>query len=128
MVTIFAEPEGGLTTGPSVEGASLPASPQTFFQVFPKAEIPTLYARHLQALEFLKRQGLRVKPASPSTFPDDFRNAIAHQRRHFFRNPIFHAIVVIYRTATSSTPHMGPIQDQSIAKKTLEFMRTAPRA
>lgn len=125
MVTVFAEPEAGLTTGPAVEGASLPASPRSFFQVFPNADIATLYARHREALEYLQRQGLRVKAASPQEFPKDFRHAISQQRRHFFRNPLWHAIVAIYRSSSGTTPHLGPIQQQAVARKSLERLRTA---
>jgi hypothetical protein len=128
VVTIFAEPEAGLTTGPMIEGASLPASPRSFFQVFPNADIATLYARHLEALEYLKRQGLRVKPASAQDFPGDFRRAISHQRKHFFTNPLWHAIVTIYRSSAGTTPHVGPIQQQLVARKSLEALRTGGRS
>ncbi len=123
MVTLFAHPKAGLTTGANPEGASLPAPPGSFFQVFTGADVSTLYRQHIAALELLKKNGLQVKPATPQSFPDDFREAISEQRRHFMTNPIWHTLVVIYRSSSGSTPHLGPIQQQAIASATLQRLR-----
>lgn len=125
MVTVFQQPRAGLTTGAAVEGASLPASPGAFHQVFKDADISTLYHQHLAAVEQLRQQGLMVKPASARDFPEDFRESINHSRAHFFRNPLWNALVIIYRSSTGTTPHLGPIANQPVARQTLARLREA---
>ena len=119
VVSIF-EPVGGLTTCAAREGAVLPTGPGVFFQVFENADTQTQLDRHLAALTYLKSRGVRVKHVSADTFPDDFKNAIASQRRFFLRRPFRHTIVTVYRAATGRTPHLGPLEEQDVARRSLD--------
>jgi hypothetical protein len=122
IVTIFS-PYSGLTTGNKPEGAALPAAPGSFYQIFPGADVATMRQKHMEALTYLQRQGLQPKPATAQDFPGEFRKAIAKMRSHFWTNPIWHTLVVVYRSSTQTTPHMGPIQQQPIAQRTLQQLQ-----
>jgi hypothetical protein len=103
---------GGLTTGPEWRGATLPAGPGDLRQVFQGAGLETLFQRHKEGLDFLRTRGLRPKRVSAATFADDFRAAIAYQRRSFLSNPVVNATIAIWRSAVGRSPHMGPIGSQ----------------
>lgn len=124
IVSIF-EPFGGLTTGAAPEGASLPAGLGSFMQIFPDADINTLTQQHQAAIKFLLKQGVRIKPVTDDSFAGDFRAAIAAQRRHFFSNPIAHTAITVWRSMTGKTPHIGPLEEQSVAQRNLRrFLKT----
>jgi hypothetical protein len=124
IVTVL-EPFGGLTTGALAEGAALPAAPGSFYQVIPGADITTLRDKHVEALAFLERQGLRCKPATAESFPGDFKAALARARKHFWSNPFWYTMVVFYRSTTGNTPHMGALANQAVAQASLRKLREA---
>ena len=118
-IVSILEPYGVLTTSAAPEGAALPSAPGAFFQVFPEKDVATLRTRHVEALNFLRRAGVRVKPVSGESFPEDFRTAITTQRHHFLSNPVWHTIVTVWRSVTGTSPHIGPVRAQSAARRTM---------
>jgi len=127
FVSIFEGFAGGLTTGPEWRGATLPAGPGELRQVFQGARLETLFQRHKEGLDFLRTRGLKPKRVSPATFADDFRSAIAQQRRSFLSNPIVNAVVAIWRSAVGRSPHIGPIGSQRGTASQIQRLLTGQR-
>jgi hypothetical protein len=127
VVSIFAGGRGGLTTSPSPTGTTLPAAPGQLRQVFPGATPAALAKHHGAALDYLSGRAIPLKPASAEAFISEFKAAIGAQHAHFFANPAFHAIVAIWRSATHLTPHLGPIQEQRLARRQIEHLLTGRR-
>jgi hypothetical protein len=127
VVSILDGERGGLTTGPDPAGATLPAAPGELRQVFPGARIADLFARHREALAFMRSRGLAVRAVSAATFEADFRAAFARQRRAFRAAPLRWALVAIWRSVTRRTPHAGPLAGQKIADRQLRELTTGAR-
>ena len=128
VVSILEGERGGLTTGPDPTGAGLPAAPGELRQVFPRAGAADLFARHREALAFLRSRGLAVRPVSSATLESDLRHAIARQRRAFLGAPLRWALVALWRSVTRLTPHVGPLAEQKIAARQLRELATGRRA
>lgn len=122
-IVSMLEPQGGLTTGAAIEGGSLPASPGEFMQIFPGADVQVLRQHHQQALAALERKGLHTKLVSAASFPGDFRDAMNRARAHFWSRPIRHTAIIVYRSVTRTTPHLGPIHKQQVAIDMLRKLR-----
>ena len=128
VVSILGGDRGGLTTGPDPAGATLPAAPGELRQVFPGARAADLFARHREALAFLRSRGLAARAVSAATFEADFRAAFARQRIAFRAAPLNWALVAIWRSATRSSPHTGPLAGQKIAERQLRELATGVRS
>jgi hypothetical protein len=122
IVTVF-EPEGALTTGSLPEGAALPMPPGAFVQIFRDADIRTMRDRHLEALQYLASQGVRLKPATAQNFPGDFRRSMNRMRDHFWTNPLWHTLITVYRSSTGNTPHEGAVAKQPAAQASLRKLQ-----
>jgi hypothetical protein len=121
-IVSILEPDATLTTSMLVEGTTIPPAPGSMAQAFPLAGVKSLVARHAEALEFLKAQGIRIKPVTAETFEQDFKQALARQRRHFLRHVIPYTLIAIWRSTTKRSPHLGPIQEQSAARRAIEIL------
>jgi len=128
VVSILEGDRGGLTTGPDPAGATLPAAPGELRQVFPGARVEELFARHREALAFLRSRGLAARAVSAATFEADFRGAFARQRRAFRAAPLRWAVIAIWRSATRRTPHVGPLAAQKLAARQLQELTTGVRS
>jgi len=126
--SLLAGGRGGLSSGAERGGAVLPAGPGSLSQIIPGASVARLFAVHRRALEFLCVRGLVARPVSAATFETDFRNGLARQRRSFLRAPLRSAVIAIWRTATRTTPHLGPIEGQRVAQRQLRFLLTGAGA
>lgn len=128
FVSIFDGGRGGLTSNAERMGAAIPASPGSLRQVFPGAGVEEVFARHRDAIAYLRGRGISCRPVSAADLPADLRQSLRRQRRAFVASPIRGAIVTLWRAATGSTPHVGPIQTQSIAESQIRELQTGRRA
>jgi hypothetical protein len=119
IVSIF-EDYGGLTTGPSWDGTTLPGAPGSHRQYFAGADVATLREQHLAALRWLAAHGIRARAISADTFAHDIKAAIGQQRRAFLARPVRGAVTAILRTVLKRTPHQGPIESQPVARRELQ--------
>jgi hypothetical protein len=117
FVSILHGDKGGLTTNADPGGASLPAGHSGLRQVFPGAEIETLFQRHREGITYLRERGVHCRPVSADTFPQDFVRAIARQREIFIASPLKGALVTLWRAATKKVPFVGTLRDQKIAQQ-----------
>ncbi|MFZ5788338.1 MAG: hypothetical protein ACOY3Y_18030 [Acidobacteriota bacterium] len=127
VVSLLEAERGGLTSCADPAGTSLPAGAGELRQVISGATPDALFEQHRQALAWLERQGVRARSVSASAFAGDFQSSIAHQRRTFLASPLRHAAVAIWRSATRTTPHRGPLHLQAIAARQLRELRTGVR-
>ena len=128
VVSILEGERGGLTTGPDPAGATLPGAPGDFRQVFPRATVADLFARHREAQAFLRSRGLAARTVSAASFERDLRTAMAGQRRAFLGAPLRWALVALWRSATRLTPHLGPLAGQKVAERQLRDLATGVRS
>jgi hypothetical protein len=127
VVSILDGDRGGLTSNPDPAGATLPAARGELRQVLPRARVAEVFSRHREALAFLRSRGLAVRTVSAATFDADFRAAFARQRRAFRAAPLRWALVALWRSATRTTPHVGPLAAQKIAERQLRELSTGTR-
>ncbi len=126
-VSVF-DGEGGLTTGPETAGAVIPSSPRSFRQVFPGSPPAALLEKHRRTLAFLAQQGIRARPATAAGFVEDLRAAMVRGRRTLLRRPVFTVAVTAWRILTHTTPHVGLVEEQAVARKQLcEAVSAGPR-
>ena len=125
--SLLRDGQGGLSSGAERGGAVLPAGPGSLSQILPGASVAQLFAAHRQSLEFLQLRGLPARPVSAATFETDFRAGLARQRRNFLAAPLRHAAIAIWRTATRTTPHLGPIEKQRLARRQMGFLLTGAK-
>jgi hypothetical protein len=128
VVTIFDGARGGLTSGAEPAGAALPASPGSLRQVFPGAGPQEVFAAHQKALAYVRGRGIKPKAPSASAFPTEFRESFARQRRAFLARPMINSALMLWRAATQTTPHIGPIQNQPHAQAVIRDLQTGRRA
>jgi hypothetical protein len=128
FVSILHGDRAGLTSGADPRGATLPGGPGTLRQVFPKASAEDVAARHREALDHLEALGLPARAVSAETFIADFKMSMRRQREAFFAAPISSTVIAIWRSATSSTPHIGRLQDQAVARTQIQGLVTGRRS
>jgi hypothetical protein len=119
MFSVFEGDRGGLTSGVLAEGAAMP-SIGSLKQVFVRENVKGLYEKHKQALQYLKTRGIQCKAVSPQTYEREFRSSILRLRKSFAASPLQFTLTVLWRAATKKTPHMGPIQQQAVAKEQIK--------
>lgn len=122
IVTLF-DGDAGLTTNTDPAGACNPASPGSFRQVFPEADIAQLMAHHRASVAWLQREGAVAAQHTPDAFENDIRRAINKSRDTFLQNPLGYTVVAVWRTITKTTPHIGPIADQRSTPRLLSQWR-----
>jgi hypothetical protein len=125
--SLLADGRGGLSSCAERGGAVLPAGPGSLSQILPGASVAQLFAAHRQALEFLRPRGLPARPVSAATFEVDFRAGLARQRRNFLAAPLRNAAIAIWRTASRTTPHLGAIETQRVARRQMSFLLTGAK-
>jgi hypothetical protein len=125
--SLIADGRGGLSSGAERGGAVLPAGPGSLSQILPGASVAQLFAAHLRALDFLRLRGLSAQAVSAATFEADFRAGLARQRRTFLAAPLRNAATAIWRTATRTTPHLGVIGTQRVARRQMRFLLTGAK-
>jgi hypothetical protein len=131
FVSILEGDRGGLTSNANPAGAMLPASPGSLRQVFTDMPLAHVFDGHRSALEYLAGRGLRARTVSAAAFPRDFQASMRRQRRAFLSAPLRRTAITLWRVATKSTPHIGPIQTQAAAQAEIESLlagRSARRA
>jgi hypothetical protein len=116
FVSILGDERGGLTTGADPAGAVLPEGTGSLRQVFPGASLEKLYGKHLEALGWLRQQGIAARAVSAGTFERDFTAAIARQRSTFLAAPLRGTLVTLWRAASKRVPFVGPLRDQRVAR------------
>ena len=115
----------GLTTNNNPEGAVLPAGHSSFRQVFPGQPAELLFQRHVEGLAWLDKRGLRARPVSADRFEQDFREAMANQRRLFLDAPWKGTLVTLWRAATKQVPFVGALAQQRVAAQQLSGLQGA---
>lgn len=131
FVSIFEGDRGGLTSNAEPAGAALPASPGSLRQVFRDAPPERVLEGHRQALAYLGGRGLEARAVSAAAFETDFRAAMRRQRRAFLSAPLRRTALTLWRVASRSTPHLGPVESQPAARREIEDIlsgRTASAA
>jgi hypothetical protein len=127
IVSLLDGDRGGLTSCADPAGASLPAGRGELRQIIVGAPVAALFEQHRQALGWLERRGVRPRAVSAPAFAGDFQSSLAHQRKTFLASPLRHAAVAIWRSATRTTPHRGPLHLQPIAARQLRELATGVR-
>lgn len=110
FVSVFEGDRGGLTSTPEPGGASIPAGSGELRQVIVNADIPTLYANHRDALDYLEKRGVRIRAATFEMLVSDVKRSMAERRESFFQTPILNTVATLWRAATKKVPEIGPIQ------------------
>jgi hypothetical protein len=128
LVSILDGERGGLSTSPNPATTTLPASPGALRQVLTGAPAAELLDAHRRALALLAGRGLRAARITPEGLPDAVRGSIRRQRRAVLANPLRAVLVALWRGATGTTPHRGPLEAQPIARRTIEGLLTGQRA
>lgn len=131
FVSVFEGDRGGLTSGAEPAGAMLPATPGSLRQVFRGEPLEHVLDRHREALAYLEGRGVRARPVSTAAFPQDFKASVRRQRRAFLSAPVRRTAIMLWRVASGSTPHLGPLQSQAGAEREIDAIlggRTAPAA
>ncbi|MEM1202300.1 MAG: hypothetical protein AAGN66_03630 [Acidobacteriota bacterium] len=117
FISIFEDPDGVLVTVPRAFHGILPHRPGELIQVFLGATPEEAFRRHLETLLALKKEGLRVKPATAEDHSQYVVDSILHKRRSFLRHPLLGTWTFLWRAVTRSTPHMGPVLDQKVGAR-----------
>jgi hypothetical protein len=123
FVSILEGNRGGLTTNAEPGGAALPASPGSLRQVFPGASVEVVFERHREALHYLRANGLAAREVSAASFSADFAESFRRQRQAFLRSPLSGTLVMLWRSATSLTPHVGALAGQAAAQATIRRIK-----
>lgn len=126
FVSLLEGGHGGLTSSAEVAGATLPADPGDLRQVVPGATVEQVFERHRAAVAWLATRGLACRAVCAGRFVDDFRSAIADQRRSVLANPLKSAVIAIWRSATRTTPHLGPLEQQKLAARQIAALTRPP--
>jgi len=126
VVSLLEGDQGGLTSSAEVAGATLLAGRGDLRQVIPGASIEEVFERHRAAVAWLRSRGLPCRPVSAVSFERDFKDALADQRTSFLANPLKGAIVAIWRSATRTTPHLGPLEQQKLAARQIAALARPP--
>jgi hypothetical protein len=111
MFSVFEGDRGSVTTGVLAQGAVMPVA-GAFKQVFPNANVQSVFEKHKQAMLFLKGRGILCKPANAQSFEREFRSSILRTRKSFLASPVFFTLTVLWRVITKKSSHLGPIQTQ----------------
>ncbi len=117
---------GGLTSSAEVAGATLPAGPGDLRQVFPGAPPDEVFRRHREALAYLRGCGLPCRGVDSGRFTADFKAAIVRHRRNFLVSPVCGALIAIGRTASRTTPHVGPLASQKVGRRQIQALLSRP--
>src|SRR5438552_10298846 len=112
----FENDRGALTTGRSSAGAVLRPAPGALRQIFSGADLPTMLAKHREALAWLEREGVRARRLRASEFEALLRLGLARQRSAFDSARLAYALTAIWRTITRANPHARPIREQRAAR------------
>ncbi|MBI5481799.1 MAG: hypothetical protein HY906_23285 [Deltaproteobacteria bacterium] len=123
FVSRLAGGRGGLTSTNAPSGAVSPARPGILRQVFANAAAEEVYARHREALAFLRGQGIAVDAVSAAGFPASFRESLAEQRAAFVRSPLRWTVVSLWRGLAGSSPYRGPVQGQRDTADQVRYLR-----
>ncbi len=126
FVSLVDGPRAGLNSSAERTGGYLPASPGSFKQLFPGMELERVFDQHRQAIAYLGSRGLPMKATAGVDFPREFKRSLAHQRTAFLGSPLVRTLVLIYRSMTSTTPHLGPLRAQRGVEQQIQQVRSAP--
>lgn len=123
VFSIVEGERGGLSTLADPNGAVLPTAPGSFKQVFRGATPGELVRRHLEAVAFLTRQGVRFAPPTEADLEGQIRRSMSRQRRAVMSNPLRASAVALWRTLTKRTPHAQPVAEQRVAAPAIRHLR-----
>ncbi len=118
------ETGGALSTSAERAGGYLPPTPGAFKQVFPGTTATLAFERHREGIAYLRSRGIGVRPATAADFVREYKTGVARSRRAFLASPVARTLTMLYRAVTSSTPHLGPIAQQPLARKAIEEAQT----
>jgi len=119
LCSALTDDSGSLTTVTQRTAATLPSGERRFKQVIEGSTTGELLEQHLTGIAWLEARGFVFKTPS-------MENMLAEAgelRRHFLRAPWRRTITAVFRTLTSTTPHLGPLATQVAAAKQLEAGR-----
>jgi len=122
MVSILDGDRGGLTTNANPMGATLATGPGGFRQVFPGQSLEQLLRAHVEAIAYLKRHGVGVRPVSAEAFPSDLQAGLRHQREVFLASPVRATLLTFWRSATQRVPFIGRLDGQRVAALQLQAL------
>ena len=67
----------------------------------------------------MSKHGQRCRAVSAGAFEEDFRRAMAAQRKLFLDAPLRGTVVTLWRAATKQVPFVGALAQQPIAARQL---------
>ena len=101
-----------LTTGNMAEGGTVPVPKGSFMQLFPGADLHTLLQRHIEAMQFLQKNGVNFQVVNNQAFRPALFSAIGRIKTTFLRDPVVNTLVAMFRTFSKRSPWLGPISSQ----------------
>jgi hypothetical protein len=98
-------------------------SPETLYQVFPKADARALLLHHLTALAFLRQQGFEPLPVDPAAIHEEIQESLQRSRAYYRARPVWHTLILLYRSFFRVSPFRGPLAGQKGIEGRLERVR-----
>lgn len=123
MFSFFQRCEGGLASSVEPGAAMLPAENGAFHQVIVGTDVRGLLIAHRTACAYLAEHGLPLRDIEAGSFIADLKHAIERHRRHFLAAPLRHALIIVWRSASRVTPHLGSLEKQTEIEKRIEKLQ-----
>jgi hypothetical protein len=102
--------ERGLESTDFESGSLVPKSPAIFFQILPSLDPPRLLEHHRRALTELEKRGHLASPATEERLEDALVRGLARERDFLNGAALRHAAVMLWRVASRSRSHLGPLK------------------
>lgn len=124
--SIFDENSGGLATYREHLNAIEPKLAGSFRQVFPVADLQSIFLHHLQGIEYLHRYGFNTRQINRETFVEDETKAVMRRNEFHRSNLVRNTIIFVWRVLIRITPYGGPLEKQKDAQKSLRVLNREP--
>jgi hypothetical protein len=124
LVSILEGGQGGLTTNADPAGAAMPSGAGGFRQVLKGQGPEELFRAHLEGIEYLGEQGIRVRKVWAERYRQDLAAAMRFQRRQFLSSPLRSSLLTFWRAATKQIPFFGDLRGQAVANRQIRTYLT----